>query len=174
VAAKTIPAPPPHRGNVLLSRVNQACIEAIPSIAAELRDTAVRRNFSIEETKDLADKAAMQEYRLLETAEIARTIYDDEVNIDAIREPFMNIPVGSYGQGPVFQSKDLLKLRMVGSMNELTQEQRDAIAGLGMSEENSASILIDQPSTRSQIDALANVLKATEFSAELPYWGPID
>ena len=166
------PPPPPSdaRGTPEDHRATATYVDSLPQIAAKARDAAITRDLSTEETLQLASGAAVQEFALAQIAERARPQADYDVIVDAIRQPVMSPTEGPRLERPTFDTVDLVEVNPARPLSDLTEEQRDAIADLGIREETSAAVHIDTPDLRGLIGDLGDAVETTRFSGELPRW----
>lgn len=149
-------------------RANPQYIEALPSVASDIRDAAILRDLSLEETATLTRQAAIQELALARIAAQVRTPTKRQVIVDAIREPVSKIVFALPTQTPRIQEVGLVKLSLARPKHDLTAEQRKTLAGLGVRGKTFAAVHFDQPSTWDQIDRVKGLVEATRFSADLP------
>lgn len=155
---------PPAGVDLSATKVMMGYID-IPEIAANVRDTAILKNMSVNETAELARRAATQEIYLTPIVEMFRTETEYQIVLDPIREPVDKIMVE---QEPHLQPVNLLKLSLARPWRELTTEQRNASSNLGLRGETFAAVHLDQPTIQKQVDSLKDVVKTTKFSAMLP------
>lgn len=136
----------------------------VPGIAANVRDTAILKNMSVNETAELARRAATQETYLTNIAEMFRTETESQIVLDPIREPVDKITIE---QEPHLQQVNLLKVSLARPWRELTTEQRNDSSNIGLRGESFTAVHLDQPTIQKQVDSLKDVVKTTKFSATL-------
>jgi ribosomal protein L30/L7E len=141
--------------------------KTLPGVADKVRESAIMRDLSEEETIALAHKASMQEIALTRIAEQVHTRTNRDVVLDAIREPVVGMPIELGFQSPALRQANLVELHVTQPIHELTTEQRNAVVGLGIKEWNYAAVHLDQPTTWEMVRGLKDVVKTTKFSAEL-------
>lgn len=149
----------------------EAYHEALPGVAAKVRDAAIIRGLSEEETVTLAHQAVMQEFALnrIEVQVRSQTNFN-RVLLDAIREPVVDMPIELGFQSPALRQVNLVWLHVTQPMYEMTTEQRNIVRGFGIKEEVEpfAVVVPDQPNVWDSVERLKGVAKTTKFSAELP------
>lgn len=160
--------PPPLPPSPSDRRANREYIEALPSIASDIRDAAILKDFSLEETATLTRQAAMQELALARVAARVRTSIERKVIVDAIREPVFKIAVLAALQAPASQEVDLVRLSLARPKSELTPKHRKILADLGVRGKTFAAVHFDRSSTWDRIDQVKGLVEATKFSADLP------
>jgi hypothetical protein len=137
----------------------------VPGIAANVRDIAILKNMSINETEKLTRRAVTQETYLTPIAEMFRTETESQIVLDPIREPVDKITIE---QEPELQRVNLLKVSLARPWSELTTEQRKVSSNIGLRGESFAAVHLDQPTILRQVDSLNDVVKTFKFSAMLP------
>ena len=162
-------APPPDeiRNNPADLLVYQ---KNLPWVADKVRDAAIIKDLSEEETVALAHQASMQEVALTRIVEQVHTRTNRDVVLDAIREPVVDMPIELGFQSPALRQVNLVELHVTQPMYMMTIEQRNIMRGFGIKEEVEpfAVVVPDQPTVRDSVEKLKGVAKTTKFSAELP------
>ena len=141
--------------------------KTLPGVAAKVRDAAIIRDLSEEETISLAHQVSMKEIALTRIAEQVHTRTNRDVVLDAIREPVVDMPIELDFQPPALRQVNLVELYVAQPMNELTIAQRDILSGLGI-KEGFAAVFPDQPTVWDSVSSVKGVVKTTKFSAEMP------
>jgi hypothetical protein len=148
-----------------------AYLEALPEVAATVRDATIKRGLSEEKTVTLAHQAVVQEFALsrIEVQVLSQPNFN-RVLLDAIREPVVDMPIELGFQSPALQQVNLVELHVTQPMYVMTTEQCNIVRGFGIKEdvETFAAVLPDQPNVWDNVERLKGVAKATKFSAELP------
>jgi hypothetical protein len=147
-----------------------AYVEALPEVAAEVRDTAIIKGLSEEKTVTLAQQAVVQEFTLtgIEARVRSQTNFS-RILLDAIREPVVDMPIELGFQSPALRQVNLVELHVTQPMYEMTAEQRNIMHGFGIKEEVEPFVAVfpDQPTVWDSVKRLKSVSKTTKFSAEL-------
>jgi hypothetical protein len=145
--------------------------EVLPEVAAKVRDAAIIRGLSEEETVTLAHQAVVQEFALnrIEVQVRSQTNFN-RVLLDAIREPVVDMPIELGFQSPALRQVNLVELHVTQPMYGMTTEQRNIVRGFGIKEdvETFAAVVPDQPNVWDSVERLKGVAETTKFSAELP------
>jgi ribosomal protein L30/L7E len=158
----------PSPTSLFARMANRKYAKALPKIASDIRDAAIVKGLSSEETATLTRQAAVQELALSRVAARTRTSTERMVVLDAIREPVSKIAVTVPSQEPALQEVGLVRLSLASPKEELTPWHRKILAGLGVRGKTFTAVHFDQPSTWDRIEPVKEHVKATKFSADLP------
>lgn len=154
-------------------KTTRAYAESIPEVASRVRDAAIIRGLSEEETRTLARQAAMQEFALLQVEENIRTRARPRVVLDAIREPVVGMAVEPRVFEPgvetsVLKPVQLVEVYLAAPKDKLTPDERAAVRGLGIRGKTFSAVHPDQPATWKKIRGLKGIVETNTFKAELP------
>ena len=65
---------------------------------------------------------------------------------------------------------DLAEVNAARPLVDLTEERQRIMADLGIREETSAAVHVDEPEVRGRVDGLGDAVETARFSGELPRW----
>lgn len=149
----------------------QQHVERLPNLAANIRDAAISRDLTKDETVVLAQRACVQELYLNQLAEQVRSGERHKIRVHGVRELTFDIPVGplDFDDAPLENVK-LVRLDVEDSMRNLRTTQRGTLSGLGLNRKGHTGIFFDEPSLWKRVELLGSAVKATRFSAALPLW----
>ena len=138
--------------------------------AVRVRDAAMARDLTAEQTGTLARRAAMQESALGRVGQLAGTKIRYRVNVEGIRPSLFEVPAEVPLQVPATQEVVLLGLSLADRAVQLDPERKLLLADLGVRGKTFTAVHFDSPTIRKQVDQLGDVVEATRFSTELPGW----
>lgn len=167
---RDVPEPPSPDEDPLADKIRQSYVDRLPTIAADMRDTAMARGLSVEEAQIMARAQATEELLLARVEEQARPDPEYRVVVDSLREPITDDHLDVYAHSPTLRSFDLLELNATRPLDELTDEQRGIMGGLGIEGDDVAAVHFDKSSVHEAMDALGDAIEFSEFSAQLPSW----
>jgi hypothetical protein len=149
----------------------QGYIDGIPNLAANVRDAAVARGLTKNETIILAQRASAQELILNRLAEQIRSGERHKIRVAGVREKVFDISVEPLEKSEVpLEDVNLVRLDLEHSMRSLRTAQRGDIVSLGLRRKGHTGIFFDEPSLWRRVELLGSAVKATRFSAQLPRW----
>jgi len=165
------PAPSTRGGGKELTRVFNSYIDSIPDIASEVRDAAIKNNFtSRQQVQILAQRAGAFEFTLGKLAEQIRDKTKPHVILDSIRETIDEISVKPGTIKTRFKGVDLLQVSIKSTLNELSPNVRIKLETLGLKQKNASVVHFNQKQIWDKLEGLENHLSIKEFSADLPSW----
>lgn len=146
-------------------------IDRIPDLAANVRDAAIARNLTKNETVTLAQRASAQELVLHRLAEHIRSGERHKIRLAGVREKVFDIPVEPLTMSNVpLEEVNLVRLDLEYPLRSLRVTQRAEIGSLGLRRKGHTGIFFDEPSLWERVERLGAAVKATRFSAQLPRW----
>jgi hypothetical protein len=148
----------------------QEYIERIPNLAANVRDAAIARDLTKDETVILAQRASVQELVLNRLAEQIRSGERRKIRLAGVREKVFDIPVEPEISHVPLEDVNLVRLDLEHPMRSLRTAQRGEIGSLGLRRKGHTGIFFDEPSLWQRVERLGGAVKATRFSAQLPRW----
>lgn len=164
-------SPPPLSGGPGDRRAVQEYVDRIPKLASSVRDAAIARDLTDEETIVLAQRAAEQELALSRLAERVRSGERRKVRVGTLREMIFDIPVGPVVTENPLEEFQLVRLDVAHPMRILKATQREALGGLGLNRKGHTGVFFDEPELWERVERLGAAVKATRISATLPRWG---
>ena len=140
-------------------------------MAANVRDAAVGRGLTKNETIILAQRASVQELALNRLAEEIRSGERHKIKVAGVREKVFDISVEPLEISDVpLEDVNLVRLDVEHPMRSLRTAQRVGIGSLGLRRKGHTGIFFDEPSLWRRVELLGSAVKATRFSAQLPRW----
>lgn len=138
----------------------------LPRIASRVRDFVLDNGLSEQHAGILARQVGIQEAVLTEVAQQFLTPMSDRVMVDAIRQKIetMNISDSDFVWKPV----NLMKVRLVRPLNELTPEQRHLVSDMGLKGRTYPSIHFAEPTVQSMVKQLEGVVHTRSFCVKMP------
>jgi hypothetical protein len=141
----------------------------LPDLAMHVRDMALIKDLSDDETATLARLAATQEFALACVAEQVRPSHRQRVVVDALRTPVGHLPVELPKRiTPDLQPVELVTLSLTRPFRELAAEQRYTLMDLGIKGTAFTAVHRNQPRLWDTVRHLRGAVQATAFSAVLP------
>lgn len=149
----------------------QGYIDRIPNLAASIREAAIARDLTKNETVVLAQRASVQELVLNRLAEQIRSGERHKIRVAGVREKVFDIPVDQQEVSDVpLEDVNLVRLDLEHPILTLRTAQRGVIGKLGLRRKGHTGIFFDEPSLWRRVERLGIAVKATRFSAQLPRW----
>jgi len=164
----TSAAPPPD--TVADDPALQGYIDGIPKLAASVRDAALARGLTKDETVILAQRASVQEIVLSRLAQQIRSSETHKIRVAGVRERTLDIPVDRSDSDAPLEDVNLVRLDVEYPMRSLRTVQRGDLGVLGLNRKGHTGIFFDEPSLWERVERLGTAVKATRFSAQLPRW----
>ncbi len=163
--------PSPSLGTIgptdkLASRIYRS---AIRRMANEIRDATIVRDLSKTDAKNLARQVSLQEFTLARIAAQVRMQTGNQVIVDALREPVINMQIE-----PTIPFKDMRKVSLVTlqlnrTIRGLPAEQRKLLSDLGVEGKRFVAVHANREGIWNTLDSLKGTVNATKFSAVVPH-----
>lgn len=161
---------PRCRQSRAVGRACQAYQTARPAIVADVRDVALAKSLSAEQTMTLGRSAAIQEFLLALVTERVRPGPGYPASVRDIRLSLFDMEVDTSFDLRNVQRTSLLQLHLAQSRRRPTQDQCDTLAELGFSQGVLAVVHSDSPEVRALAERLEDLITIRAFDADLPNW----
>lgn len=142
----------------------------LPDLIADVRDVALVRHLSPDQTVNLGRAAAIQEFTLIHIINQLDPSTKHWVSVDPIRQSLFEIPVDAPLKLDQIQKTDLLELSRVVTSQKPALMAEDVLQKLGFVEKVSKVVCVAHPDIREQLESLEGLVRSRLFSAELPVW----
>ena len=142
----------------------------LPDLIADVRDVALMRHLSADQTVNLGRAAAIHEFTLIHIINQLDPGIKQWVSVDPIRQSLFEIPVDAPLKLDQIQKTGLLELSRVVSDQKLSPAIEDSLRKLGFVGKVTRVVCFDRPDVCEQLESLEDLVQIRPFSAELPVW----
>ncbi|MEJ2747656.1 MAG: hypothetical protein P8183_07070 [Anaerolineae bacterium] len=142
----------------------------LPELVADVRDVALMRHLSPDQTVNLGRAAAIHEFTLIHIINQLDPGIKHWVSVDPIRQSLFEIPVDAPLKLDQIQKTGLLDLSRVVTDQKLPPAIEDALRKLGFVGKVTRVVCFDRPDVCEQLESLEGLVQIRPFSAELPAW----
>lgn len=155
-----------------IAGVYQIYHQNLPELVGQVRDVALARGLTGDQTVTLGQTAAIQEFLLTQVAARARRYPAELVTVRALGRPLLELPVAGTINPQALRETALLAIRRTAVEHGLGEHQGQLMAQLGLAERVNVVVGLDGPELRDALAALDDLVEVSPFYAELPAWGP--
>lgn len=163
------PSPPLGTGGPADKLASRMYRSAIRRMANEVRDATIVRNLSKAEAKNLARQVSMQEFALAQIAAQVRVQTSNQVIVDALREPVINMQIEPFIPFQDMRQVSLVTLQLNRTIRGLPAEQRKLLSDLGIEGKRFLTVHANREAIWNTVDSLKGTVNATKFSAVVPH-----
>jgi hypothetical protein len=142
----------------------------LPDLVADVRDVALMRRLSPDQTVNLGRAAAIQEFTLIHIINQLDPSTKHWVSVDPIRQSLFEIPIDAPLKLDRIQKTGLLELSFVDDTQKLSPAVDEALRKLGFVGKVTRVVHFDRPEVCEQLEPLEGLLHIRPFNAEIPEW----
>jgi hypothetical protein len=143
-------------------------IDMFSNVEDKIRHAAITQNLSTDERYERAARAIRTEANWAMLTEQLLTSGDiSNINIDAIREPIIDIALKPY-TNELYKPVDFVKIMLnKQTHNKVSKEKMHLIQTLGIDSEDHAAIHFDSTNTSAMVRMLGETVKISKFSTNM-------
>ena len=135
------------------------------NLVADIRDAAVVRKLSENDTSALSKQAVAQDFAL---RAIEKEVFDRtklKVDISSRREPLVSMEIG---RDLSLEEVPLMGVYLEQPKKSLAPSEVEVLSLLGIRKKGAFAVHLDQPNFRDALKSVRRAVKSTEFTAQLP------
>ena len=153
-----------------VERVYRNYRKALPNLLAAIRDVAMAHKLPADQAANLGRTSAIQELLLTLIAERARPFPGYPLSVQPIRMPLGDMPTAQPLEMKDLQITRLVGLRLVKLIQNLNEDDKMALAELGIVGETLAVVHTDRQEVWEKVKPVNEILESDIFTADLPGW----